>query len=84
VGCGGGEGGGVWIIFDMTKINSHTISAYINNIHNNIKLNNTYEEHDSIDYLDLTMIRKHKKLEWTFIGNRPPQTRQLTLYLTIP
>jgi HJR/Mrr/RecB family endonuclease len=53
----------ILIIFDTTKIDSHTINAYINNIHNNLKLNPTYEEHDSIDYLDLKILRKHKKLE---------------------
>ena len=42
------------IIFDTTKIDSHTINVYINNIHNNLKLNPTYEEHDSIDYIDVT------------------------------
>jgi hypothetical protein len=51
------------IIFDKTKTDVHTINAYINNIHNNLKLNPTYEEQDSIDYLDLTVLRKHKKLE---------------------
>jgi len=51
------------IIFDTTKIDSHTINAYINNIHNNLKLNPTYGEQDSIDYLDLTISRKHKILE---------------------
>ena len=45
------------------KIDTHTISAYINNINNNPKLNPIYEEHDSIDYLDLTILRKHKRLE---------------------
>ena len=53
----------ILVIFDTTKIDSHTINAYINNVHNNLKLNPTYEEQDSIDYLDLTILRKHKKLE---------------------
>jgi len=34
---------------------SHTINAYINNIHKNLKLNPTHEEHNSIDYLDLAI-----------------------------
>ena len=51
------------IIFDTIKIDSHTINAYINNTHKNLKLNPTYEEHNSIDYLDLTILRKHNKLE---------------------
>jgi hypothetical protein len=37
--------GDILIIFDTTKIDSHTINAYINN------------------YLHLTILRKHKKLE---------------------
>ena len=53
----------ILIIFDTTKIHSHTINAYINNIHNDSKLYPTYEEHISIDYLDPTILRKHKKLE---------------------
>jgi len=51
----------ILIIFDMTKINLHTINTYISNIHSNIKLNTTYEEHNSIDFLDLTISRQHKK-----------------------
>jgi len=33
----------ILIIFDTTKIYSHTINAYINSTHNNFKLNPTYE-----------------------------------------
>jgi hypothetical protein len=39
-----------------------TINTYINKIHNNIKLNPTYEEHDSVAFLDLTITRRHSKL----------------------
>jgi len=53
----------ILIIFDTTKINLHTINTYISKIHNNIKLNPTYEEHSSIDFLDLTISREHKKLK---------------------
>jgi len=53
----------ILIISDTTKIDSHTINDYINNIHSNIKLNPTYEEQDSIDYLDLKILQKHEKLE---------------------
>jgi hypothetical protein len=51
----------ILIIFDTTKINLHTINTYISNIHNNIKVSPTYEKHSSIDFLDLTLSRKHKK-----------------------
>jgi hypothetical protein len=50
------------IIFETTKINLYTINTYISNINNNIKLNPTYE-HTSIDFLDLTISREHKKLK---------------------
>ena len=51
------------VIYDTTKINLHTINTYINKIHNNIKLNPTYKEHNSIAFLDLTITRRHTKLE---------------------
>ena len=53
----------VLIIYDTTKVSAHTINTYVNNIHGNIKLNPTYEQHGSIDFLDLTITRKHKQLE---------------------
>jgi hypothetical protein len=53
----------ILIIYDMTRTCSRTIDTYINNIHSNIKPNPTYEKHGSIDYLDLTITRKHKQLE---------------------
>jgi uncharacterized protein with NAD-binding domain and iron-sulfur cluster len=53
----------ILIIYDMTRTSSHTINTYINNIHSNIRLNPTYEKHGSIDFLDLTITRKHKWLE---------------------
>ena len=53
----------IQIIFNMTKINLHTVNTYIDNIHSNIKLNPTHEEHNSIDFLDLKILRQHKKLE---------------------
>jgi len=34
----------ILVIYDTTKINLHTINTYINKIHNNIRLNPTYEE----------------------------------------
>ena len=63
----------ILIIFDTTKINLHTVNMYISNIHSNIKLNTTYEEHNSIDFLDLTISRQHKKLE-TDIYRKPTTT----------
>ena len=53
----------ILVIYDTTKINLHTINTSINKIHNNIKLNPTYEGHNSIDFLHLTITRRHTKLE---------------------
>jgi len=44
----------ILIIFDTTKISLHSLTRYINNIHSNIKLNTTYEQQNSIDFLHLT------------------------------
>jgi hypothetical protein len=52
----------ILVIYDTTKINLHTINTYINKIHDNIKLKPTYEEHNSIDFLDLTITRRYTKL----------------------
>ena len=62
----------ILVIFDKTKINSHTINMYINNTHNNMKLIPTHEEYGSIVFLDLTILRKHTKLETD--TNRKPTT----------
>jgi hypothetical protein len=51
----------ILIIIDTTKINFHTINTYMSSMHNNIKVNPTYEEHSSIDFLDLSISREHKK-----------------------
>jgi len=53
----------ILIIYDTTKTCSHTINTYKNNIHSNIKLNPSYEQHRSIDLLDLQITRKHTQLE---------------------
>jgi hypothetical protein len=38
----------ILVIYNATKTNPHTITTYINKIHNNIELNPTYEAHNSI------------------------------------
>jgi hypothetical protein len=53
----------ILVIYDATKTNPHTIKTYINKIHSNIKLNPTYETHNSIDLFDLIISRKQTKLE---------------------
>jgi len=63
----------ILIIYDTTNISSHTINTYVNNINSNIKLNPTYEQHGSIDFLDLTITRKHKQIE-VDINRKPTYT----------
>jgi hypothetical protein len=67
----------ILIIFDTTEISLHTVNTYISNIHNNKKLNTTYEEHNSIDFLDLTISCQHKKLEIDIY--RKPTTTDTTI-----
>jgi hypothetical protein len=51
---------------------------YINNIHKNLKLNPTHEEHNSTDYLDVTILWKHNKLEMDIY--RKPTTMDTAIY----
>jgi len=74
----------ILIIYDTTRISSHTINTYINNIHRNIKLNPTCEQHRSIDFLDLTITRKTNSLWWTYTENRLAQIQLSTFFQTIP
>jgi len=53
----------ILVTYDTTKINLHTINTFVNKIHTNIKLSPTYVEHNSIALLDLTITRRHTKLE---------------------
>jgi len=53
----------ILIMFNKTKISPQNISTHINKVHNNIKLNPTYEEHSSINFLDLIIRRQYKKLD---------------------
>ena len=53
----------IFIIYDETKTNPQTINAQINKIQNNMKFTPTHEEHNSINYLDLTIRRHHNKLD---------------------
>jgi len=69
--------GDILVIYDTTKINLHTINTYINKIHSNIKLNTTYEEQNSIAFLDLTITRRHTRLEVDIY--RKPTTTDTTI-----
>jgi len=71
----------ILVIFDTTKINPHAINTYTNNIQNNIKLNPTYEDDSFIDFIDLTILRRHTKLEIDiYIENQPPSIQKLTFF----
>jgi hypothetical protein len=55
----------ILIIYDTQKIRVHhsTITMHINQIHENIILNPTYEHNTNINYLDLTIAWKPTRLE---------------------
>ena len=53
------------------------MNTYIKKIISNIKLNPTYEEHNSIAFLDLTIKRRHTKLEVDVY--RKPTTTDTTI-----
>jgi hypothetical protein len=67
----------ILIIFDKTKIIPQNINKHINKVHNNIKLNLTYEEHSSINFLDLRIRHQYKKLEIDI--HRKPTTTDTTI-----
>jgi hypothetical protein len=53
----------ILIIYATTRTDPHAINTYANNINSNIKLSPTYEQEGSIDFLGLTITRKHKNLQ---------------------
>jgi len=67
----------ILIIFDKTKIIPQNINTHIKKVHINIKLNPTYEEHRSINFLDLIKRRQYKKLE--IVIYRKPTTTDTTI-----
>jgi len=67
----------ILVIYNATKTNPHYITTYINKIHNNIKLNFTYETHNSIDILGLTISCKQAKLKIDIY--RKPTTTDTTI-----
>ena len=71
----------ILVIYDTTKINLHTINTYINKINNNINLSPTHEEHNSTAFLDLTITRRHPKLE-VDIYRKPTTTDTTSNFLS--
>jgi hypothetical protein len=64
-------------IYDTTRIHPHAINTHINQIHDNIKLNPTHENHRSVNFLDLTITRKQTNLEIDIY--RKPTTTDTTI-----
>jgi predicted Co/Zn/Cd cation transporter (cation efflux family) len=52
----------IFIIYDTIRTTADSIHNYINNIHNCLQLNPTYENNTQINFLDLCIIRKTNKL----------------------
>jgi hypothetical protein len=71
----------ILIIYDATKIQTHIICKYINQIHTNIQLNPTIEEHNSVSLLDLTIKRNHSNLEID-IYRKPTTTDTMINFLS--
>jgi hypothetical protein len=63
----------ILLIYDTTINRPHAINAHINQIHDNINPNPTYEINVYINFLDLTITRKQTKLE-TDIYHKPTTT----------
>ena len=60
----------ILIIYVNSKITQECITQQINQIHNNIKFNPTYEPNNTINFLDLTNKEEHTK----FINRRIQNT----------
>jgi hypothetical protein len=67
----------IFIIYDTTRTTADSIHNYINNIHNSVQLNPTYENNTQINFLDLCIIRKTNKLETDIY--RKPTTTDITI-----
>jgi len=53
----------ILIIYNTTIIHPHAINTQLNQIHENIYLNRTHENHRSVNYLDLTITSKQTNIE---------------------
>ena len=66
------------IIYEHNKTNENEIKHYINNIHPELKFTMTEEENNTINFLDLTIIRKHKNWKLIYTKNLQLQIPQYT------
>jgi uncharacterized protein YqfB (UPF0267 family) len=53
----------ILIIYETESIKPEAIHNYINQIHDNLQLNPTYEDNGHISFLDLVIIRNSANLE---------------------
>ena len=68
----------IMIIYEHNKTNRNEIEQYVNNIHHELKFTMTDEENNTINFLDLTITRKHKKLDINIY--RKPTTTDTTIH----
>jgi hypothetical protein len=67
----------ILIIYDTQRKQPGRIKTYINQMHKGIKLNPTYENNRSINFLDLLVIRKESNIEIDIF--RKPTTTETTI-----
>jgi len=53
----------ILIVYDKTRTHPKAMNAHINQIHDNVKFNPTYENNMCIKFFDLTITRKETNLE---------------------
>ena len=70
----------ILIIYDNNKITHECITQQINQIHNNIKFNPTYETNNTINFLDLQILRNAQNLKISIY--RKPSTTDTTIHHT--
>ena len=63
----------ILIMYNGNQINEHKISQHMNNIDKNLQFKPTNEHDNTINYLDLTIHRKDKNLDWN-IYRKPTST----------
>ena len=71
----------ILIIYDTKRIHPKSINSHINQIHNNIKHNPTYENNNCIIFLDLSITPAQTSLE-TDIFRKPTTTEKTINFLS--
>ena len=68
----------ILIIYDSSKITHESITQQINQIHKDIKFNPTYETNNTINFLDLKIMRNTQNVEISIY--RKPTTTDTTIH----